>query len=144
MEPEEKSSLGLDADHAAGLAVLLGLLGGLFFLHAEQRSRFVKLYAAQSVAISAAFLILFCGMFLITLMLALICQQFFLGTKLWLAGELPVIFSWLITSAIPLLCSIFWVILLAHAFTGRVWHLPVLGRMCEKWLDKSDANPPAA
>ena len=44
-----KSSTGLDANIAALLAYLLGLLGGLIFFFMEKNSRFVKFHAMQSI-----------------------------------------------------------------------------------------------
>ena len=45
----DKSSTGMEPTVAAGLAVLLGWIGGLIFFLIEKESKFVKFYAFQAL-----------------------------------------------------------------------------------------------
>jgi uncharacterized membrane protein len=69
-----KSSTGLDENVAAGLAVILGWIGGLVFFLIEKDSKFVKFYGFQNLILC------------LTMMLAAIP---FIG---WLYGIVALVF----------------------------------------------------
>ena len=48
----DKSSTGMEPNVAAGLAVLLGLIGGLIFFLMEKESKYVKFYAFQAIILA--------------------------------------------------------------------------------------------
>lgn len=108
----EKSSTGLEASFAAGLAVLFGWVGGLLFLVLEKSSAFVRFYAYQS----------------------LILMGIYMGAVIagWLVGLIPIpgmpFLRSIVTGALGVLPTILWVILMINAFTGKVWEIPRLGK----------------
>lgn len=53
----DKSSTGMDPNVAAGLAVLLGWLGGLIFFLIEKESKYVKFYAFQGLILGLCFIL---------------------------------------------------------------------------------------
>jgi uncharacterized membrane protein len=53
----EKSSTGMDPKVAAGLAVLLGWIGGLIFFLIEKESKYVKFYAFQSLILGLCYIL---------------------------------------------------------------------------------------
>lgn len=53
----DKSSTGMETNVAAGLAVLLGWLGGLIFFLIEKESKFVKFYAFQSIILGLCYVL---------------------------------------------------------------------------------------
>jgi uncharacterized membrane protein len=53
-----KSSTGLEGNVAAGLAVLLGWIGGLIFFLVEKDSQFVKFWAFQAILICVSGIVL--------------------------------------------------------------------------------------
>jgi len=53
----DKSSTGMEPNVAAGLAVLLGWIGGLVFFLIEKDSKYVKFYAFQSIIVGLCFIL---------------------------------------------------------------------------------------
>lgn len=125
----------MDAPTAAMLAVLLGWPAGLFFYLAEKDSRYVRFYAMQSVALALSFAVLEFMVFMLLVTAALVFQQRFLGTGEYLKGAIPVIIMYLAGWGGVLAYLIGWAILLANAYNGRVWLLPVAGTWCKQQAD---------
>jgi uncharacterized membrane protein len=132
MTVQGQSSLGTDATSAAGLAVLLGPLGGLAMYCAERDSRFVRFHALQSVALFLLLVAGNAGFVLLTLLLGRLHQQVYLGTSRWLVGALPVLLSWLAGGAWTMYCLVLWVVLVIKALAGERWPLPVAGGLCRR------------
>ncbi|MBN2081216.1 hypothetical protein JW859_03300 [bacterium] len=53
----DKSSTGMEPNVAAGLAVLLGWIGGLVFFLIEKDSKYVKFYAFQNIIVGLCFVL---------------------------------------------------------------------------------------
>lgn len=128
MEPNEKSSLGMDANIAAGLSQILGWLTGLIFFFIETQSKFVKFYAMQMLLLSAGWFVVCVGLTVLStgmsLMPDLISGMFGLLTGLvMMLGGLGVF--------------ILWIVLMIHAFQGKVFKLPVIGQIAEDLAVKS-------
>ena len=111
-----KSSTGMQANVAALLAYVLGLVTGLVFFLIEKDSKFVKFHAMQSIAFSVV-------MFIAGFILAFIPFIGVFGTMVLNLGGLVV-----------------WIILMVKAYQGELFKLPVLGDFAEQ----QSGGPPAS
>ena len=100
----ERSSLGMEANVAALLSYVLGIVSGLIFFLLEKRSAFVRFHAMQAILFSAALFVL----------------------------SLVVSFSSLLSLLVSLAGVILWIILMVKAYRGEQWKLPVLGDVAER------------
>jgi uncharacterized membrane protein len=107
-----KSSTGLDANVAALLAYVLGLVTGIVFLVLEKDNRFVKFHAIQSIAVTVVLIVL--DMIL---------------------GFVPII-GWIIILILKPLSFILWIVLLFQAYQGRWFKLPLIGQFCYEQAHK--------
>src|SRR5437667_7915954 len=57
------TSMGMDANVAAGLSSLLSIVGGLIFYFGEKQNRFVRFHAMQSIIFNAFWIVLFIVLF---------------------------------------------------------------------------------
>lgn len=111
-KPEEtkkaETSTGLEPNIAALLSYVLGWVTGIVFVIIEQKSKFVRFHAWQSIitfgVLTAAEIVL---------------------------GWIPVV-GVVFSSLIGLLAFVLWVILLVEAGTGKVWKVPWAGDLAEK------------
>ena len=104
----EKSSTGLDENIAGLLCYVLGWVSGLVFVLLEQKSKFVRFHAVQSIYVFGALTI----------------AAIVLG---WIPLIGPV-FSWLIS----VLGFILWIVLMIKAYQGVKYKLPWSGKLAEK------------
>jgi uncharacterized membrane protein len=120
--PNGPTSIGLDANVAAGLSYLLLILGGLIFYFGEKQNHFVRFNAVQSILLDVVALVVFFAFFILqfifyatsvlaALGLAALCLGF-----LALFGGLAVVF-----------------LLMLFAFEGKTFRLPVLARYADKY-----------
>ena len=112
----EKSSTGLEANIAAGLAVVFGWVGGLLFILLEKQSSFVRFYGFQSLALAAICIAVALAGFLIGLVP--MPGVPFLGR--------------LVSAVLGVIPTLLWVFLVINAFTGKVWEIPVIGKWCRQ------------
>ena len=111
----DESSTGMPPAQAAGLAAVLGVFGGTIFAVIEKKSRFVKLYATQSLRI---FSVAFCGIIFLLLSKAL-------G---FMSSDNPLTMVCQAVSALFYLAYfIMYLVLSINAFSGKVYVLPVFG-----------------
>ena len=108
MADQGKSSTGMQANVAALLAYVLGLVTGLVFFLIEKESKFVKFHAMQSIAFSLT-------MFIAGFVLAFIPFVGPFATVVLNLGGLVV-----------------WIILMIKAYQGERFKLPVLGDIAEQ------------
>ena len=108
MADQGKSSTGMQANVAALLAYVLGLVTGLVFFLIEKESTFVKFHAMQSIAFSVV-------MFVAGFILAFIPFIGAVGIALLNLAGLVV-----------------WVLLMIKAYQGERFKLPVLGDFAEQ------------
>lgn len=104
----ERSSLGMDANLAAVLSYVFGIISGVLVFLLEKHSRLVRFHAMQSI--------LFSG----TLFIASL-----------VAGILPGIGD-LLKLVIGLGGIVLWIVLMVQAYQGRLFKLPVLGDIAER------------
>ena len=104
----EKSSTGLDENIAGLLCYVLGWVSGLVFILLEQKSKFVRFHAVQSIYVFGALTI----------------AAIVLG---WIPLIGQVLF-WLIS----VLGFILWIVLMVKAYQGVKYKLPWSGKLAEK------------
>ncbi len=126
-----KSSTGLDANIAALLAYLLGLLGGLIFFFMEKSSRFVKFHAMQSILFNVIVAVVAIGGAIVVTILSLILGQISQGL-VFVVGIISLLF-WVVFGLVVLVAAI---MLLIKAFQGQMFKLPIIGNMAEKFANK--------
>jgi len=121
--PNRPTSLGLDANVAAGLSYLLLILGGLIFYFGEKHNHFVRFNAMQSILLNAVVLIVFFAFFILQLILDATSVLAALGTAVLCLGFLA-LFAGL---AVVFLLTLF-------AFEGKTFRLPVLANYADKYV----------
>jgi len=118
------TSMGMQANVAAGLSYVAGWITGLIFFFGEKQNRFVRFNAMQSILLYAALT----AFYIILDVLATALAFSGLGILLLLFGLL----IWLVgLGALAL-----WIILMINAFQGKYLKLPIIGDYAEKF-----ANP---
>jgi len=122
MATTERSSTGLDANIAAALSYLFGLISGVIFFAMETESRFVKFHAMQSMLASVAAMILWIAFMVVWTVLVRIP---FLGVIAAIVGFL----GWAVL-ALGLLAV--WLFCMFKAFQGERFKLPFIGEVAEK------------
>ena len=122
MATTERSSTGLDANIAAALSYLFGLISGVIFFAMETESRFVKFHAMQSMLASVAAMILWIVFMVVWTVLVRIP---FLGVIAAIVGFL----GWAVL-ALGLLAV--WLFCMFKAFQGDRFKLPFIGEVAEK------------
>ena len=103
-----KSSTGMQANFAALLAYVFGLVTGLIFFLVEKESKFVKFHAMQSICASVCF-------FVIGMVLAFIPAIGALAMMLLNLGGL-----------------ILWIFCMVKAYQGELFRLPIIGDIAAK------------
>ena len=115
-EPEAAptaSTTGVNRNLAAMLSYLLMWVTGIVMLLVEQRDRYVRFHAYQSVATFAA-----------------------LHVGIWMLVHMPGIsfVGWLL---IPV-TLVLWIALMVKAFQGERLRLPVIGHLADLWVGRDD------
>jgi uncharacterized membrane protein len=117
------TSMGMQANVAAGLSYILGWLTGLIFFFGEKQNRFVRFNAMQSIMFSGALMVLD------------LVLNFLAGALIFsVPGFSALLFG--LTYLIGLGSLVLWILLLIFAFQGKYLKLPVIGDYAEKY-----ANP---
>jgi uncharacterized membrane protein len=118
------TSMGMDANIAAGLSYIVGWITGLIFFIMEKQNRFVRFHAMQSILFSAALTAFYVLLNIVSFALA-IASIPFLGLLLSGIGFL-----------VAIVTLVVWIFLVINAFQGKYFKLPVLGNYAERY-----ANP---
>lgn len=115
-----KTSMGLDPNIAGALSYVCGWLTGLVFFLAEKDNNFVRFHALQSIITFGALTVLSVG--------------------LTILGMLPIpgtsVLSFVGHIGIMIVGFVAWVILMIKAYQGERFHLPFVGDMAEKNVNK--------
>jgi uncharacterized membrane protein len=122
MSTTERSSTGLDANIAAALSYVFGLLSGAVFFAIENESRFVKFHAMQSMLVSVAAIVIYIAY---TVVFMVLWRLPFVG---WIAG----IFGTLGWALLALGFLGVWLYCMFKAFQGDRFKLPYIGEVAEK------------
>jgi uncharacterized membrane protein len=118
------TSMGMQANVAAGLSYVAGWITGLIFFFGEKQNRFVRFNAMQSILLYAALTVVYIVIDVLTTALAFSGLGILLllfGLVIWLVG---------------LGAFVLWIILMINAFQGKYIKLPIIGDYAEKF-----ANP---
>jgi len=106
----EKTSTGLAENVAGLLCYLLGWISGLVFILIEQKNKFVRFHAMQSILVFGV-----------------------LHVASLILGFIPVIGGFLVW-LISLIGLILWIVLMVKAYQGTRYKLPWSGDLAEKWV----------
>jgi len=120
------TSMGMQANVAAGLSYIVGWITGLIFFLSEKQNQFVRFNAMQSILFSGGLTALYIVLEVLTFVFAAAnigVLALLLGCLFWLVG---------------LAAFVVWIILLINAFQGKKFKLPVIGDYAERY-----ANPTA-
>jgi len=121
MDTSERSSVGLSANVAAGIAVLFSYISGMIMLSLEHRSSYVRFYAYQSVC--ATPVLVLSGLAELTAK-----AMGFLGAN----DILAMLFDYL-GKLLFIAFAVVYVIMLFSAFSGKLWALPLgIGAWCKR------------
>ncbi len=109
------------ADNVAGMLAYITIIPAIIFLVTEpyNRSRFVRFHSWQNLFLHLAAVVLWIGLFIVSIVLAFIP----------ILGHL---ISFLIWAALCVGFLIAWIILLMKANQGIMYKLPVIGDLAEK------------
>jgi uncharacterized membrane protein len=108
MQDQGKTSTGIQANVAALLCYLVGVISGIIFYLIEKDNKFVRFHAMQSIVVFGAF-------FVLSMVLSFI----------------PV-FGWAVLPILGLLSIILWIVLMIKAYQGEYFKLPIAGDIAEK------------
>lgn len=114
-----KTSLGLEENFEAVLCYLFFWISGLFFYFVEDKNKFIRFHAMQSILV-----------FLPLWVLAWIFGGFF-GVLNY--GPAWVFFSW-ISWLFWVLVFVTWLVLMVKAYQMQRYKLPVVGDIAEKHI----------
>ena len=109
-----KTSLGMEANVAALLTYVSGLVTGIIFYLIEKDNKFVRFHAIQSM-------ITFGGLLVIS-----VANSFIL--RIMLPRQ---VFS-MISGMIGIIGLVLWVVLMIKAYQGEYFKLPIIGDIAEK------------
>lgn len=121
-----KSAIGLDANLAAALGYIIGILGLISFV-IEKENKFVKFHGIQSVlysvGIGAVFTVLWIVLFVLALILGAVSDV--LGALMWIFNTLLFLVFFLAMIG-GLLYAAY------RAYQGQLFKLPIVGNIAEK------------
>ena len=108
--PQGKSGIGLDANIAAALGYIIGILALILFF-IEKENRFVRFHALQS-----------------TITFGALCIA-------WIVSLSIPLFGWLLAFVvIPPVSVVLWLLLMFKAYQGEQFKLPIAGDIAEQRL----------
>jgi uncharacterized membrane protein len=102
------------------------MVGGLFFLFAERKNRFVRFNAAQSFLFFGSVSILFTILKVLTFLTLIPLLGWFFG----------LVFA-LINFVLLAVAAIVWLFLMLQAYTGKKFKLPFFGDYAEKLVNRT-------
>jgi uncharacterized membrane protein len=124
--PTSKSAIGLDANVAAALGYIIGILGLVNFL-IEKESKFVKFHGIQSVLYSVGIGAVFTVVWIVLVILGLVMSAVsdVLGTLMWILNGL-LFFAFFLAMLGGLIYAAY------KAYQGQMFKLPIVGNFAEK------------
>ncbi len=118
---KSKTSSGLDENVAAGLSYVLGLITGLIFYFVEEKNKFVRFHAMQSIMFSLSVIVIY------VILLIISPVMIFIPIVGW-------IFVTLIYAIVWIGALVVWVILIVKALQHEKFKLPFIGDLAEKYV----------
>lgn len=113
------TSMGMQANVAAGLSYILGWITGLIFFFTEKTNNFVRFNAMQSI-------LFFGGLSVLNIILRIASG--------FSPGFLGLIFGCAI-GLISLVGFVGWIVLMINAFQGKYFKLPIVGDYAERYVN---------
>ncbi len=110
----------MDPNISAGLGYLIPLVGLIFFF-IEKQNRFVRFHTLQSVLLAVSGFVLFFVLFFVGIALAFVSSN--LGGLILVLGY----------TVIPIGLFVGWLIAMINAFQGKIFKLPLIGDLAERW-----------
>ena len=110
----------MDPKVSAGLGYLIPIVGLIFFF-IEKQNCFVRFHTLQSVLLAVSGFVLFFVLFFVGIALA------FVNSSL---GGLIIGLGY---TVIPILLFVGWLIAIINAFQGKIFKLPLIGDLAERW-----------
>lgn len=114
--PGGESSTGLEPGLASLLAYLFGIVGGLVFYLIEQKNKYVRFHAMQSILLFAVFIVVWVAWFILEIILP---------------SSLTCLLS-PVVSLVGLAYLILTIVLMIKAYQGEKFKLPIIGDIAER------------
>ena len=121
--PAVTEGTGLPRNISAALACIFLLPGGVVFYILDRRDAFVRLYALQSIVLSAVSFALYLAFYICFLIVA----------HIWGVRTLFTIAARLCDLGFLVL----WILLILNAYQGRMFEMPVLWRMAKRYIPQN-------
>jgi len=118
--PADKPSTNLDPKTGAFLSYLGLWVTGIVFLLLEQKNRFIRFHATQSIIVFG-----------------------FLFIAYLLLKEIPFV-GWFFSIIIGVLAFVFWIVLMVKSYRGENFKLPVAGELAERLTGHAENVSPKA
>jgi len=118
MNTDEKSTFGLSENIAGMLCYLGGWVTGLIFMVCERKNKTVRFHALQS-------LVWFGALSIVTTVVTMLSKFWIIGILFGIVGGI-LGFVWVVT----------WLFLMLMAYTGKTFHMPILGDAVERTISK--------
>ncbi len=112
LEPIGKSSLGMDENLVALLAIAFSPITAIIFLVMEKESKFVKFHSIQSLVV--------------------VVFTFVLYTVL---GMIPIL-GWMMIPFVGIGVFVLWIVMLIKAYQGEWFELPIAGKFSMEQVNK--------
>lgn len=121
-----KSAIGLDANLAAALGYIIGVLGLINFL-IEKENKFVKFHGIQSVLYSVGLGAVFTVLWIVLIVFGIILSAIsdVLGVMMWLINAV-LFFAFFVAIFGGLIYAAY------KAYQGQLFKLPIVGNFAEK------------
>ena len=118
----QDTPFGLEPNLAAGLAYLLGLVGGLVMLLGGGTNRFVKWAAAQSITLSVTYIVFFIALQVLNAMLGI--------AHLWILWPITLVVGMIV----GILMIVAWLYTSITAFQGKEVRLPLIADLTDRFF----------
>ncbi len=121
-QPQHDTPFGLEPNLAAGLAYLLGVIGGIVMLVGGGTNKFVKWAACQSITLWVAWVAVWIAISIVDSMIGMLRLWPLLGLMsiVWMLAAVLAFAAWLWT----------WI----TAFSGREVRLPVIADLTQRFF----------
>jgi uncharacterized membrane protein len=120
----DSPTAGMDENVAGLLCYLFGWISGLIFLLIDKRS-FVRFHGAQAIALNIAFVVVWIGFWIVTMVLGFITAMMHFPIGFLMVFLLPVIAIGFV--AIAILCMV-------KAYQHEKFKVPIIGNIVEKMI----------
>jgi uncharacterized membrane protein len=120
----DSPTAGMEENIAGLLCYLFGWISGLIFLLIDKRS-FVKFHGAQAIALNIAFVVVWIGFWIVTLVLGIITTMLHFPIGFLMVFLFPVIVIGFIATA---------VFCMYKAYQHEKFKLPIIGNIVEKMI----------